>query len=49
MKLTFKIIIGLLSVLIFIYRLIFLMYPMLSSGIKKNDMVMIFDSLTLLV
>ena len=49
MKLTIKIIIGLLSVLIFVYRLIYLMYPMLSSGIKSNDWVMIFDSLTLLV
>ena len=49
MKLTIKIIIGILSVLIFIYRIFFVMYPMLSKGWQLKDYVMMLDSLTMLV
>ena len=49
MRLTFNIIIGLISVIIFIYRLFFVMYPMLSKGWQLKDYVMMLDSLTMLV
>lgn len=42
-------IIAIFSVIVFIYRLVVLMYPMLLSGIRENNYSKIFNSLTLLV
>ena len=42
-------IIALLSIIVFLYRTIVLMYPMLMLGIKENNYSKIFNSLTLLV
>lgn len=42
-------IIALFSIIVFVYRLVVLMYPMLMSGIKENNYSKIFNSLTMLV
>ena len=42
-------IIALFSIVVFVYRLVVLMYPMLLSGIKENNYSKIFNSLTMLV
>ena len=45
-KLT--IFIGFMALLIYIYRLIFIMYPMLKQGIISKNIPLIFKSFTLL-
>ena len=45
----YELIIGLLSVIIFIYRIIVIMLPMFNSGIKENNYTKILNSFTLLV
>ena len=42
-------IMGILSLIIIIYRIIVLMIPMMMKGIKSNNFYEIFNSLTLLV
>ena len=44
-----ELIIGLLSVLIFVYRMIVIMMPMMKEGIKEKNYSKIMNSLTLLV
>ena len=44
-----ELIIGLLSVFIFIYRMIVIMMPMMKEGIKEKNYGKIMNSLTLLV
>lgn len=44
-----ELIVGLLSLIIFIYRIIVIMLPMLKEGIKEKNQGKIFNSLTLLV
>ena len=40
---------GILALIVFIYRFFYLMIPMLFQGIRKNNIKIIMDSLTLLV
>ena len=44
-----ELIIGILSVFIFIYRTIVIMLPMLNSGIKEKNYTKVVNSFTLLV
>ena len=44
-----ELIIGLLSVFIFVYRMIVIMMPMMKEGIKEKNYSKIMNSLTLLV
>tara|TARA_B100000073_G_C23728355_1_gene569999 strand:+ start:1743 stop:1901 length:159 start_codon:yes stop_codon:yes gene_type:complete len=44
-----EIIIGLLSVMIFIYRTVVIMLPMLNTGIKEKNYTKVLNSFTLLV
>ena len=45
----FSYIIGIMSVIIFFYRLVYLLIPMLLKGIKEKDNKSIFNSFTMLV
>lgn len=49
MKENLAIIIGIMSIFIIIYRIVFLMIPMLMSGIYTNNLTQIMESLTLLI
>lgn len=40
---------GLLAILVVIYRLLFIMYPLMMKGIQNNEISEIFKSFTLLV
>ena len=46
---SIELIVGILSVIIFVYRAIVLMYPMMKQSIEKKDMRQFMNSLTLLV
>tara|TARA_Y100000389_G_C17246850_1_gene406034 strand:+ start:296 stop:460 length:165 start_codon:yes stop_codon:yes gene_type:complete len=46
---SFETIIGILSMFIFIYRSIVLMYPMMKQAIREQDIGQFMKSLTLLV
>jgi len=46
---SIEVIVGLLSVLIFLYRIIYVMIPMYIEGYNKNNYSTIMKSLTLLV
>ncbi len=41
--------IGIMALLVFIYRFFFLLIPMFKKGIKTNKPKLIFDSFTMLV
>jgi len=45
----YELIIGLLSVIIFIYRLIVIMVPMFNSGLKEKNYTKVLNSFTLLI
>lgn len=45
----YEFIIGILSVIIFIYRIIVIMLPMLKTGIKEKNYTKVLNSFTLLV
>ena len=49
MKENLAIIVGIMSVFIIFYRIIFLMIPMLLKGFKNNNLSKIMESLTLLI
>ena len=49
MKEKLAIIIGIMSIFIVIYRIIFLMIPMFMTGINTNNLTKIMESLTLLI
>lgn len=49
MKENLAIIVGIMSVFIIFYRIIFLMLPMLLIGFKNNNLSKIMESLTLLI
>ncbi len=40
---------GILALTIFVYRIIYIMYPLIIKGIQNNDISEIFKSFTLLV
>lgn len=42
-------IMGIMSIIIFLYRLVYLLIPMLLKGIKEKDNKSIFNSFTMLV
>ena len=46
---TLETIVGILSVFIFLYRAVVLMFPMMSEAINKRDTRKLMNSLTLLV
>ncbi len=48
-NLNLAIIIGLMALIVFIYRFFFLLIPMLVKGIKTKKTKLIFDSFTMLV
>ncbi len=49
MKENLAIIVGVMSILIILYRISFLMLPMILTGIKTNNLSKIMESLTLLI
>lgn len=49
MKDSLAIIVGIMSIFIIFYRILFLMIPMLMSGLKTNNLTTIMESLTLLI
>ena len=49
MKEKLAIVIGIMSILIILYRITYLMIPMLMTGIHTNNLTQIMESLTLLI
>ena len=49
MKNNLTIIVGIMSILIIVYRIIYLMIPMIKLSIQKKDIYKFFQSLTLLI
>lgn len=49
MKNLLSIIIGIMSIIIIIYRIIYLMIPMIKNSIKNKNIYTLFESLTLLI
>ena len=49
MKEKTEIVVGIMSILVVLYRIITFMMPMIKEGIKKNDLGKILASLSLIV
>ncbi len=49
MENNLTIFVGLMSIIIIIYRIIYLMIPMIKLSLKKRDIYKFFQSLTLLI